>query len=711
MFDLRQWLSSTDVSGADDSLDEEAARLLILNDSLLDDESGVILASLIVYAERGHGLEVFEELARGSEPRFVAMALLNILYVLREERTGDCDFLYNPTGTGSPQGITIGRRDLPSEKFARARIASIMPQVSSVFLDKVSEGDFCPDFLTYLLTVLMDLSKDCEASPEVSSHLVRVQSMRFLKAAIRVWKSNEYSSHISAADNGDTDGLNLGFLVSCFLRCVCITALSSHEDTFSKHEGVGHEMSSEANGDICGVDALLALGDWFIKFVVMRIYQSFSNLTETEYLVSILSECTTRRASFGQRLVELQFGSTLVHCLKQYTEITQISQRSTSQLTCSRDVKSLWQYFYFLRELSEQLQFGDLSNKHNTEISPIDIWFRNFWDALSILSCRSVTLLIGTNFGSSNSGCLLRKSVSSVILQTNSLAWTVRTAHISDLSSRERRAWADAKYKDWILGVYASITSCCIAQGSSWDILSIEACAAAVRSSFEVCRSVLEQRHVSCFLAKRTDTDAKDRNCTERNRSDRLCEWCLEHSVNTKLCGTCQRVWYCSSEHQRMHWKAGHKTECSFVRNVLKECSINLEQDGRINGLISLKEQGRESCNNWTEDTELQYRAKAQRGELVSLGFRLPGVFMKIYNEGNGVEIRYIHRGELLSELKEVGHDSGADEVRRVLIACLKNCGNECRLEMIGTIASPSRQLRMHFRGYEESHSLMIGVQ
>lgn len=713
MFDLRHWLSATDLSGADDSLDDDAAQLLVLNDSLLDDVSGPILASLIVSVEHSHGLGAFEELARGSEPRFIAMALLNILYVLREGRARDCDFLYNPNSNEPSQEITISGSDLPSEKTVRARVASIMPRISCVFLEKVSQGDFCPDFLTYLLTILMDLSKDCETSPDVFSYLANVQSRSFLKEIIRVWKNSDYSSHVSTTEKEEADELNLGFLVSCYLRCICITALSAHENAFSKHRTVRDETGDEAVADIYGVDALIALDDWFIKFAVMRIYQSFSNLTEREYLLSVLYECAARQASFVQRLLELQFGSTVLHCLKQHNEIVQFPRQSILPLTCSRDVKSLWQYFHVIRKLSEQFHFrGSSSGPSSAMCRPMDIWFGNFWDALIILCRRSVTLLIGTDFETSDSGRFLRKSVSSLILQANSLAWTVRTSYISFFPGHTRQVRVDAKYNDWISRVYAAITSCCAAQGSSWGSLSARACLAAVRCSLAVCRSVLEQGRAPYLCANRTDIDTKDRKLTEWNRFDKLCEWCLECNVNTKMCGTCQRVWYCSSKHQRMHWEAGHKTECQFVRNSLEGCSFNLEEDGRINGLVSLKEQGKVSCGNWNiEDAGLQGRVKAQKGELELLGFRLPGLFLEVCNDENEkVEVWYICRGKFVSEMKKMMDDFNADERRHILIACMKNCGKDCRMQMTETLVPPTRQLWVHFRGYDESHSLMIKV-
>lgn len=711
MFDLHEWLSLASTAGADNSLDEDAAQLLVLNDSLLDEVSGPILASVIVSAEDGHGLEAFEELARGSEPRFAAMAIFNILYILREGRSRNCEFSYNPNEPEPAQGTTISANDLPSEKYVRARVASITPRISSVFLEKVCEGDFCPDFLTYLLTVLMDLSKDCESSPEIMFSLLSVQSKQFFKEIIRVWKNDEYSSHISTTENGDADGLNLGFLVSCYLRCVCITAALLHENTSSDQVAVSPETDNEATTEIYGLDALIDLDDWFIKFAIMRIYQTSSSLTEKEYMISILHQCATRRASFGRQLLRLQFGSALLHCLKQYNETVQIPHQAISQLTCSRDIKSLWQYFHTLRLLSEQSHFGDFSDEPNSTMHrPMDVWYRSFWDSLSMLSHRSITVLIGTDFESSNDGYLLKKSVCSLILQISSIAWTMRTVQMSILSNSTQRTRTKRRFNGWVSGVQAKIASCCTARGSSWGSLSTQGDLAIVRSSLAVCESVLEAGPTLNLCPDRTNTSSNGEVFVERDTAEKFCEWCFEQSANAKMCGTCLRVWYCSSEHQRVHWRVGHKTECAFMRNTLEGCSFTFEDNGRVTGIVSVEGlEGAGRGNREIEDAEFRNIEKAQKEEMVILGFQLPGMFLEVCNEdGRSVEMRYIRRGEFMSETKEERYDSDGDERRRAVIACMKNYGDGCRIQIIGTTTTQSRQLQMHFYGYDKTHSLTV---
>ena len=33
-------------------------------------------------------------------------------------------------------------------------------------------------------------------------------------------------------------------------------------------------------------------------------------------------------------------------------------------------------------------------------------------------------------------------------------------------------------------------------------------------------------------------------------------------------CGSCNRTWYCSREHQVADWKAGHKAECAALQKA-----------------------------------------------------------------------------------------------------------------------------------------------
>ena len=42
--------------------------------------------------------------------------------------------------------------------------------------------------------------------------------------------------------------------------------------------------------------------------------------------------------------------------------------------------------------------------------------------------------------------------------------------------------------------------------------------------------------------------------------SSRLCAVC--GAAATSWCSRCKKVWYCTAEHQRGHWKAGHKDVC-----------------------------------------------------------------------------------------------------------------------------------------------------
>lgn len=55
-----------------------------------------------------------------------------------------------------------------------------------------------------------------------------------------------------------------------------------------------------------------------------------------------------------------------------------------------------------------------------------------------------------------------------------------------------------------------------------------------------------------------------------------LCILCGSNACNKK-CSKCQTVFYCSREHQIIHWKAGHKNTCSKGTVIITHvglCSI-----------------------------------------------------------------------------------------------------------------------------------------
>jgi hypothetical protein len=45
------------------------------------------------------------------------------------------------------------------------------------------------------------------------------------------------------------------------------------------------------------------------------------------------------------------------------------------------------------------------------------------------------------------------------------------------------------------------------------------------------------------------------------------CDYCLESSEDLKTCSRCKNAYYCSKEHQTLHWKGGHKSECNSIPN------------------------------------------------------------------------------------------------------------------------------------------------
>lgn len=66
-----------------------------------------------------------------------------------------------------------------------------------------------------------------------------------------------------------------------------------------------------------------------------------------------------------------------------------------------------------------------------------------------------------------------------------------------------------------------------------------------------------------------------------------ICGLCQSESPNLRLCGACKLIRYCSSDHQKQHWKS-HKPFChqykSAIRNdknkqILKDNPCNSQND------------------------------------------------------------------------------------------------------------------------------------
>ena len=69
-------------------------------------------------------------------------------------------------------------------------------------------------------------------------------------------------------------------------------------------------------------------------------------------------------------------------------------------------------------------------------------------------------------------------------------------------------------------------------------------------------------------LSREWDLDLQLFRCVQCTVQQKDCEQKL------KKCGGCGEVFYCSKECQKIHWRAGHKTECGVV-------SINGKDEGR----------------------------------------------------------------------------------------------------------------------------------
>ena len=58
---------------------------------------------------------------------------------------------------------------------------------------------------------------------------------------------------------------------------------------------------------------------------------------------------------------------------------------------------------------------------------------------------------------------------------------------------------------------------------------------------------------------------------------ERICGYCREFKSSLRGCVNCENIYYCSEEHQKLHWKK-HKIECR-KHNVTKTAVIKNETE------------------------------------------------------------------------------------------------------------------------------------
>ena len=688
MFDLKTWIREVDISSADESLDENAARLLVLNDALVNDQSGPILCCIIVTAEEGKGLDALVELADCSEPRLAMMAVVNLLNTLSEENLSDAEFNIPAGGSGSEGAeVSITRSDLPSPTVIHSKAVPATIRLADLFMKRVAENDFCCDFLTFLLTALMDLAVKCRKdSPDLFEELLAAATEPFLKTIMRTWKIEEQHLHRSE-DDGDPS-LTLGFLISCYLKSLVV---SPTEDVQARDD-----VSSESTDGGNGLSSLVSLGDWGIKFMLMRLYSPSCSETERGHLFSVIEDCARRDSNFGIECLHLSMLKALSYSenspLLSTMESNQVlTMQQTALLKAAITPQILLLITLVNVVISEHVQPGIGIWLHNKQ-SRISLEVAT---AFSIMSKRALYLLIMSQYPLSQYGQMQKKFAISTVAKLLSMVWKASVAVIFRKFRRQSLHVLRQAFHNVIRETAITTTRLCALRGTLWSQLSSSPDMAPLRVMMLACKTLA--RASNEWNAEILDVSLRPQTFSSQIRSSVcICEYCLYFFPDPKACGKCGFVKYCSAEHQKLHWEKGHKAECSFLRNCLEGTSVTVS-NGRLQGL----------CRVRPESGEVGFSAfcEGQRNELLILSFRLPGLF----EERVGGGVRYQQFSQKLREVAayvNAGLLSEAD--LRVLWVLMKACDSSC---MIYCSRSEERMtISLLSSGEEISQSISVAL-
>lgn len=710
-FDLRVWLNALDVSAVDDSLDDSASRLFLLN-RVLTSPSAAPLAALIVYSPMHTGLHVLLDFAHCSDPRLAVMALTNVLHTLN----GDAWKQAQLSLSDEDEDID-SQHDFLSSSDARVRIASVLSLFTDYFLEMVSEGDFCPDYLFYILTLLMELSKDCDNFPEVHSHIAPIPTTAFLKCIMRTWKTPDRSDH-STVDEKDKN--TLGFLVSCYLGSLCASEPDCHDGAVASDEYVLHSQSdSDSDVEPVGLSALMTIKDWAIKFIIMRLFQSPVDIAERATLIAVLSECAARDRPFAEHLLKLSILPTMKRCFTMgldntmsndtiesdilphrqtetvttttttttTTTVTTIetdsNDASSTRPNISVNVRHVLPYILLLNTLidlllPEPVRPGCGITRTESDPNPAKTLLHTIWDILG----AGVRIALQAEFPDTLDGGLFMKSVIAVVGRLVVRVWRVIIA----VHGIERVSLLTTYMRNTIVAV-------CRAHGVSWQDMSQSCEMAPIRVGILLCDKVASAGPTGAHVRLASSYDDED------DMSDSsMCECCMTEGTDAQLCQACHRVSFCDSRHQLMLWKAGHQHECSFFQNRLEGCSFTLVGE-RIEGLQKLTTSSK-------TDGPFAGIVDSQRKELLVLGFQLPGVFIETLWEGRVIEVLYVTRQPMLAKLGRIRDTRERKATAAVLTACLSIIQERCFLYVKVDGMTGSETLRVYTGSSDESQCL-----
>lgn len=663
IFSVWDWLQAQDISCVDESLDADAARLLLLNNAILE-EGGQVLAALIVTASDENGLHVLADLANGSEPRLAIMAILNLLYVLKTSKLEHAEFIVSLSPDADPNGaseMTLSQADMPSEALVATKISLVMPEIACVFIQNVVQGDFCCDFLIGLLTLLMDLSQQVGKTTEVAALNEKIPTITFLKCIMRTWKHADLHQHVSETEGHSN--MTLGFLVTCYLKSLCLETSPALDTDIS---------DIQPEGDFVGIEALTHMGDWAIRFIAMRMYDHSASNVERSYLAGVLQHCAVRDKLFADSMLRLSilpaisFAMDSLHSptLQHQADISELSMLDLSQICFS--------FIPLLVSLVDRLL--------PIHITPSSgIWLNNKQGVISISLCKAlrsaykcaVQLLVFSSLQESVEGKLRKLKAIYVFSKLAVQIWRCGAAVLFRQYSTRFQKIREA-YVGLFKELQLVIEDCCTRKEAVWKHLLSSEEMLPVRVILAACHE----------LAK-YESGVKDNFIFEEDGP--VCELCLEvpHDKPLRMCARCKKVSYCCNEHQSVHWKMGHKEECMLLRNCFQGSSFTRDENGTIPGLFK-------ETDAVALDLEIPFAdlVASQRKELSLLDCQLPGVLVEV--DGNcdsPRKVLYQTRSEIIhGVLKEKTYDySGTMKLSNgvklgVMKSLIHACDRQCML-------------------------------
>lgn len=645
-FNLRQWLLDADTSGVDESLDEEGKRLFVLNDALANPDYGPVLTGLIVTAEHGCGLDALTELADCSEPRLAMMAIVNMLNVLANENLADMEFVIPDASSTPGSELSVSRDDLPSEELVRSKAAKSMLRMSKLFIERATADDFCPDFLTFLLTALMNISMHSEGKEpdQTQADVASIPTEQFLKAILRTWKTPELSNHRSETDNQGS--FKLGFLITCYLKSLCITGGNA-----SGH--FAHESTPVDAVHPTGVPAIIKIGDWAVKFIIMRLYGPLVTAIERAQLFTVLHHCANQSEEFTKTMIRESV----------LTAIWRTSAVEDSNFPDSGTMSSAETTAYLKTTIPPVVLLNYVADYLLADIAVpgSGIWFENkqsrvtMWLARACMSIvkHGMRMVLLSDFPSSEEGCAQSAAVISLVSKLISHVWK---AGVCVLFRNYNNAQGPLRQTCIHLFelLNTSVNTFCQQRNLVWDEVSRLNTMTTLQIGVNACNAL--KQNVDIWFRVRDGGSIEEIEFIECD-NDELCEWCLSVSETPLLtCCECGKVAYCSHEHQRAHWNHGHKAECQLFGNCLEGSSFLCSRAGRLCGLR------KGSTTGVNREAPFCGFAEEQSKELLVLGYRLPGVLVERHRRDGGLEVSYKTKVEALKEVSDYRLHTGAED-------------------------------------------------